>query len=135
MKLYVKNTLSGLVPLYASDLDQKRKLKLGETYEVDIRRPRNLGRHRMFFAMLNIGHQNTAMDLPFETYRRWAIMKAGFVRIYETPRGQMFEPESIAFSSMDEDMFQSVFDRVLDVIIEDIGVEKKEIMDLLIDFM
>lgn len=135
MKLYVKNTLSGLIPLYPNDLEEKKKLKLNEEYQVEIRRPRNIGFHRMFFALLNIGHQNTEMELPFETYRRWAIMKAGFVKVYNTPKGQLFEPESIAFSNMDEDRFKQVFDRVLDVIIDDIGTEKDDVMMALENFM
>lgn len=135
MKFYAKNTLSGLVPMFPADLDQKRKLKLNEEYEVSVKRPRNIKRHRMFFALLNLAHQNTQMELPFETYRRWLIMKAGFVRVYTTPKGQIFEPESIAFGNMDEDRFQEVYDRVLDVIIEDIGAGKEEIERELINFM
>ena len=89
----------------------------------------------MFFALLNLAHQNTKMELPFETYRRWLIMKAGFVRVYSTPKGQLFEPESIAFGNMDEDRFQEVFSRVLDVVIQDIGTEREDIMNALQDFM
>ncbi len=135
MKLFVKNTLTGLVPLYPSDLDEKKRLKLGEDYEVTIRRPRNIRFHRLFFALLNIGHQNSQMDLPFETYRRWAIMKAGFVRVYDTPKGKLFEPESIAFANMDEDRFREVYSRVLDVIIQDIGATEEDIEEALLNFM
>ncbi len=135
MKLYVKNTLTGLVPMYPADLDEKKRLRLGEEYEVSIRRPRNVKFHRLFFALLNLGHQNTQMDLPFETYRRWAVMKAGFVKIYSTPKGQLFEPESIAFANMDEDRFKQVYDRVLDVIVDDIGTDREDVMLALNEFM
>ncbi len=135
MKLYVKNTLTGLVPMYGSDYDEKKRLKLGEEYEVSIRRPRNIKFHKLFFALLNLGHQNTQMELPFETYRRWAVMKAGFVKVYNTPKGQLFEPESIAFANMDEDRFRQVYDRVLDVIVDDIGTDREDIMLALNGFM
>ncbi len=135
MKLYVKNTLTGLVPMYPADLDEKKRLRLGEEYEVSIRRPRNVKFHRLFFALLNLGHQNTQMELPFEAYRRWAVMKAGFVKVYNTPKGQLFEPESIAFANMDEDRFKQVYDRVLDVIVDDIGTDREDVMLALNEFM
>ena len=135
MKLFVKNTLSGLVPLYPADLDGKKRLRLGEEYEVSIKRPRNIRFHRLFFALLNIGHQNTSLELPFEAYRKYVIMKAGFYNVYNTGKGQFFEAQSIAFGAMDEDQFKEVYNRVLDVIIEDIGAGKEEIENELINFM
>ena len=50
MKLFLRNTISGLVPLYPSDFDEKRKLKLGWDYEADIVHPRNLGFHKKFMV-------------------------------------------------------------------------------------
>ena len=135
MKFYVKNTLSGLVPLYPADLDGKKRLRLGEEYEVIIKRPRNIRFHKLFFALLNIGHQNTSLELPFEAYRKYVIMKAGFYNVYNTGKGQFFEAQSIAFGAMDEDQFKEVYSRVLDVIIEDIGAGKEEIENELINFM
>ena len=135
MKLYVKNTLAGLVPLYASDLDQKRKLKLGETYEVDIRRPRNLAFHKKFFALINTGWENSQFDMPVDVYRKWVTMRAGFYVIYHTPKGMLYEPESISFASMDEDKFADVYSRVLDVIIEDLGCTKEEITEQIMSFL
>lgn len=135
MKILLQNTANGLIPLYGSDFDAKRKLKLGETYEADIKRPRNLGYHRRFFALLNVGHENTKLDLPFEVYRKYVVMKAGFVKIYETPKGNMYEAESISFANMPEDVFQDLYSRVLDVIIKDIGSTSEEIERALIDFV
>ena len=123
------------MPLYPSDYDEKRKLKLGETYEADIKRPRNIGFHRKFFALINLGHQNTSLEMPFETYRRYVIMKAGYFNSYITPKGTLIEAQSISFSSMDEDTFSDLYSRALDVIIKDIGATETEIQNALIDFM
>ncbi len=135
MKIYVKNTLTGLVPMYPADLDEKKRLRLGEEYHVEIKRPRNVGLHRKFFALLNLGHQNTQLDMPFEAYRRYMTMKAGFYNCYSTPKGEFFEAQSISFASMDQRTFEDVFDRVMDKIIEDIGTDKEDIMDALVNFM
>ena len=135
MKIFVRNTLTGLIPLYPSDQIEKRKLKLGEDYECDIVRPRNLAYHKKFFALLNVGHENTKLDMPFETYRKYLIMKAGFFTAYTTPKGIYYDPDSISFASMDEDEFHDVYSRVMDKIIEDIGATSAEIERQLIEFM
>lgn len=135
MKILCRNTISGLVPLYPADYDEKRKLKLGQDYECDIKNPRNVGFHRKFFALLNVGHENTSLDMPFETYRKYMTVKAGFFTAYQTPKGLFYDPKSINFASMEQDEFEEVYSRVIDKIIEDIGATKEEIETALINFM
>ena len=135
MKLYVKNTLQGLIPLYDSDFTEKRKLKLNKEYEVEIKHPRNIGHHRKFFALLNLAHSNTSLEMPFETYRKYVIMKAGYFKVYHTPKGEFYDAESISFANMPQDVFEELYSRVLDVVINDLGCTEQEIMDNLINFM
>jgi len=134
MKLLLQNTVHGLIPLYPSDYDEKKKLKLGETYEADIKNPRNVGFHRKFFALINLGHQNSQLNMPFETYRRYVVIKAGYFNSYQTDKGVYYEAQSIAFSSMDQETFEEVYSRVLDVIIAEIGITSEEIEKALMDF-
>ena len=135
MELYVKNTLSGLVPLYNSDMDEKKRLRLGEEYKVEITHPRNYKFHKLFMALVNIAHQNSSLEMPFDTYRRYLIMKAGYFKTYTTPKGTYYEAESISFASMDQMKFEEVYSRVLDVIISELQVSKEEIEEVLINFM
>ena len=53
MDLLLKCTSSGLIPLYDDDYDNKRKLKIGETYKAKISVPRNGSEHRKYFALIN----------------------------------------------------------------------------------
>ena len=143
MKLFVQNTTVGLLPLYPTDLDEKRKLKIGETYEVAIRRPRNVQFHRKFFALIEVGHDNhewyndegERITIPRDSYRKWAIKMAGFFNAYDTPKGTYFEPQSIAFHNMDEDQFAEVYSRVLDVIIDDLDCTAEEINEQVLSFL
>ena len=135
MKLLLQNTISGLIPLYASDFDEKRKLRLGETYEADLKVPRNIGFHKKFFALINIGCENSKLNMPFETYRKYMTIKAGYFNAYQTPKGVFYEAQSISFSSMDDIIFQDLYSRVMDKIIEDIGSTSEEIERALIEFM
>jgi len=135
LKFFCKNTLQGLIPLYPADFDEKRKLKLGQDYEVEITNPRNVGFHRKFFALLNIGLENTSLDMPMSAYREYITIKAGFYNAYTTPKGLFYQAKSISFASMSQEEFEELFSRVLDKIIDDIGATKEDIMEQLINFM
>ncbi len=135
MKIFVKNTATGLVPLYDSDYDEKRKLKIGETYQCEIRKPRNIDFHKKFFALIRLGSENSPRDMPQHVYRAYVTMKAGFVDVYKTELGVMALPKSISFSNMDETEFDKVYRAVLEVIMKDIDVDEEFIRDNLINFL
>jgi hypothetical protein len=135
MDLLLRNTLHGLIPLYPNDFNEKRKLKLGVDYWCKITNPRNVGFHKKFFAMLNVGHENTRLEMPFDVYRKYMTVKAGFFTAYQTPKGIYYDPDSISFASMEQDEFEDVYSRVLDKVIEDIGVTKADVEKQLINFM
>jgi hypothetical protein len=127
MKLLLLNTSTGLKPLYDSDFEEKKKLKLNKEYWVEIRLARNPKFHKKFFALLNIGWQNSDLDMPFESYRNWITMKAGYFNAYSMPNGIYYEAKSIAWSKMDEDEFQELYSRVLDKILEYGNFTKEDI--------
>lgn len=135
MKLLLQNTIGGLIPLYPSDQQEKRKLKLGEIYEADVVHPRNYEFLKKFMALINVGCENSKLNMPPETYRKYMTIKAGYFNAYQTLKGIYYEAMSLSFASMDEGIFQEVYSRVLDKIIEDIGCISKEIEQQLINFM
>ncbi len=134
MKIYCRCTPEGLKPLYDSDFDEKKKLRIGKDYEVEIKHPRNYEFHKKFFALINLAHNNTELDMPFESYRRYLIAKAGFFDIYKTPKGEFIEPKSISFASMNQIEFEEVYSRVLNVIIKELGLTEEDITENLLNF-
>jgi len=134
MKIFLQNTIHGLIPIYPSDYDEKKKLKLGEIYKAEVTKPRNYQFHKKFFSLINLGHSNTSLEMPFDTYRKYIITKAGYFKSYHTPKGLYFEAESISFSSMTEETFADLYSRCIDVIIKDIGSTTEEIERQLVDF-
>ena len=135
MKLYCRNTLQGLVPLFPSDYDEKRKLKLGTDYQVEVTNPRNYKFHKKFYALVNLAYENSDLNMPFETFRKYLIMKAGYFKAYDTPKGTFYDAESISFAAMSQDKFEELYSRVLDKVIEDIGCDKEVIELQLLNFM
>ena len=143
MKLLVINTPRGLVPLGDDDYEEKRKLKLGETYSVEVKVVRNVDFHRKYFALIAyawefLNEQETERFKNKENFRKYIEIAAGHCDVIFHPRLQEFVeiPKSIAFAKMDNTAFSDLYGRVKDVIFSIIGdrVTQEEFERLLIDF-
>lgn len=143
MKLLVINTPRGLVPLGDDDYEQKRKLKLGGTYSVEVKVVRNVDFHRKYFALIAyawefLNEQEAERFKDKENFRKYIEIAAGHCEVIFHPRLQEFVeiPKSIAFAKMDNTAFSDLYGRVKDVIFSIIGdrVTQEEFERLLIDF-
>lgn len=136
MKIYCKNTEQGLIPLYDSDLEEKKKLKIGEVYSFEYKKERNYQFHKKFMALCKLGSENSKnVEMPFDAYRKYVTIKAGYFNLYHTPKGAFVEAKSISFGSMDETEFAELYNKVLGFIAEDIQADKHTIENELISFM
>lgn len=124
MKLLLLNTPTGLKPLYDADFEEKRKLRLGEVYQAEIKMARNLQFHRKYFALINTAWEylNEATTAHFggniETFRKCVEVAAGHCdKAYHLATKSWIEvPKSIAFNKMDEAAFADLYERVKDVL-------------------
>ena len=125
------------MPLYDSDLNEKKKLKIGEIYEMipKLWKERNLQFHKKFFALVNLGCENSPKNWDIQGYRAWVTMKSGWAKVYDTEKSKMALPKSISFENMDNDEFAKLYSSAIQVIIDDIGVTEQEIEQNLINFM
>lgn len=136
MKILLKNTGKGLIPVYDSDLESINKLKKDEVYSFEVKLERNYQFHKKFMALCKIGCENSkSVEMPFDAYRKFATIKAGYADIYKTPKGIYVEAKSISFSSMKEEEFQEVYNRVLEFIAKDIDADQHVIESELMSFM
>lgn len=117
------NTTDGLKPMYDEDFDEKKKLKIGETYKADITKARNLKLHKKYFALLNCTWEYfNETQLEFfnnskELFRSTVQMAAGYSKpLYSIKYGWIEEPKSIKFERMDEYEFRELYERSKDVI-------------------
>ena len=143
MKFLVTNTPRGLVPLDDDDYEEKKKLKLGQTYSVEVKVARNVDFHRKYFALIAyawefMNEQETARFKSKDNFRKYLEMAAGHCDVIFHPRLQEFVeiPKSISFGSMDNAAFSGLYERVKDVIFSIIGdrVTRDEVERLLVDF-
>lgn len=123
MRLLVQNTALGLIPLYDDGFDEKRKLKVGQVYQAEIKVVRNINFHRKMWAMLNtawalLPERTQNGFRSFEGFRAYLLVAAGFYETYYSPRLKEFVeiPRSMSFASMDDAEFSDCYDRVKDVI-------------------
>lgn len=133
MKINLLNTAHGLVPLYDEDYDEKRKLKVGQVYQAEVKVQRNYKFLRKAFALLNAAWElmdetQQAAWRSKEGFRQYLTVTAGFYDVYYNQRLQTFVecPRSWAFDSMTEDEFSGLYDRMKDVIYSVLGSKVTE---------
>lgn len=130
MEIWVKNTFRGLIPMYDSDLENKKKLKIDQEYLVTVKMPRNIKFHRKMFALYNLVFQNQETYTFLDDLRRDITIEAGFYRERTDINGEVRkEAESISFASMDDDVFSELYNRSLDVIVKYFHFDRQSMID------
>lgn len=143
MRMLAVNTFHGLAPLMDDDYDEKKKLKLGQTYSVEVKVARNVDFHRKYFALIAyaweyLNEHETERFKTKESFRKYVEIAAGHCDVIYHPRFLEYVeiPKSISFGSMDNTQFSDLYKRVKDVIFSLIGdrVSEQEFERLLLDF-
>lgn len=144
MDLLLYNTPAGLKPMYDDDYDNKKKLKIGETYRASIKLARNIDFHRKYFSLIKTAweYQNENTQKFFygsmEAFRKTVEVAAGHSeKVYSIAHKEWIDvPKSIAFSKMDEIAFRELYERVKDVLFQVFlkNISEDEFMSNLIDY-
>ena len=151
MKALLTKTYAGLVPSEPKSKDWYDKLKPGEVVSAEVKKVRNLAFHKKYFALMNIafdnwtpGEINSKYGTPeknFDRFRADCTILAGFYETVIRLDGSVrVEPKSISFSNMEEDVFNDLYQRTIDVLIKHVynsKVSQEEIektVQLYLDF-
>lgn len=128
MKIQVICTPNGLVPLGDDSYEEKRKLRVGQAYECDIKEIRNYPFLKKAFALLNsawalMDEKQQAAWRSKEGFRNYLTVAAGHYDVYYNQRLQAFVeiPRSWSFDKMPESEFNDLYDRMKDVIFSVLG--------------
>jgi len=76
---------------------------------------RSVGHLRKYMALLKVAHEASGLAMPFDQYRKWLAIRAGYFDI--APDGQLIA-KSIAFDKMDQDRFTALYKDTLTYLIE-----------------
>lgn len=138
MKINVLNTSAGLVPMTDDDYDNKKKLKIGKVYQVEVKEARNYQFLKLYFALINCTweylneRQVEFFNGDKEVFRKSIEVAAGHCnKVFSFNLKEWVDvPKSVSFSSMDEVEFKDLYSRVKDVIfgsiLRDISQEEFE---------
>lgn len=118
-KFLAQKIMGGLRPADEAGTDALRKVANGELVSIEIKRPRNIKHHRMFWALMSIVWDNMDHERypTVEDLTSAVKISAGLRTRIELPGGEIgFIPGSIAFHKMSQDDFSAFYDRVCDLI-------------------
>lgn len=128
MKIQVICTTNGLVPLGDDSYDEKRKLRVGQVYECDVKVVRSYPFLKKAFALLNaawslMNERQQAGWRSKEGFRNYLTVAAGHYDTYYNQRLQAFVelPRSWSFDKMDEAEFSDLYSRMKDVVFAVLG--------------
>lgn len=116
--LAVKN-LGSLRAADEAGAEALRGIANGATVMVEVKRPRNLQHHKLFWTLMTVVHENMDHERYPTVEDLCAAIKiaAGLRQRIELPNGDVgFIPGSIAFHKMDQAAFSEFYERVCDLI-------------------
>jgi hypothetical protein len=150
-----------LMPAHETDLEAVKKLPNGQPIRCKVTRVRNPLFHRKFFALMNHlfdiweppvvmaahelaqGYFDADLAQPeknFDRFRKDLTILAGFyTHQFRVDGSVRVEPKSISFANMDEDEFEQLYDKMIDVGIKYVarnytGPELRAVVDGIMEF-
>lgn len=137
--LLVHKTLGGnLAPVDAAGREALAHIGQDELLAITFRRPRNIGHHRKFFALLSLIYENQTRYQSIEELLDVVKVLTGHCNVVTMRDGkEVFVPKSIAFASMDQSAFEAFWEKVVKVVCEKIlpGITKADLEREMLEFI
>lgn len=129
MKFLVTKTATGLRPVFDSDYEIYSKIKIGEEFEIEYKKERNLRFHKKMFALFKLCFSNQESYSNLNDLRRDLTITAGYyTETVNMLTGEVFKhAKSISFASMDETEFSELYEAIKNVISQWLGIENEAI--------
>ena len=126
MDILCINTSQGLKPCYDSDFDEKRKLRIGETYRCKISIPRNYREHKKYFALTKCAweylneKQQAFYKNNIEIFRKSLEILVGHCEpMYIISQNSWSEiPKSVSYDSMNGTEFLELYKLVREALFQ-----------------
>lgn len=116
MRLYLLKTARIIRPATENDEAKLRRIPVGDLLPVHIRKPRNAGLHRKFFALVKLISENSPRYDSLEAAILELKIRAGHYREHITLDGEVvFLPKSIAYEEMEQADFEIFFERCVEI--------------------
>jgi len=115
---------------FDSDYEYIKKLKVGEIYFYEVKRERNIGFHRKFFALIKMVYENQEHYSNSDDLREDLLIEAGhFIKVVTYWGEERKKAKSLSFASMKQDDFDIMYEDVLNTIVKHFHFDKQDIID------
>lgn len=105
------------------------KIPFGKPLRCEVKQPRNIGFHRLYFSMCQrIGN---GVGLDAENISDLFKLATGHVTIIKTKGGTVRLPKSIAFANLDNIAFREFVERCIQCAYDEWGIDPASLADLL----
>jgi hypothetical protein len=129
--VWVRRVGSNLVPYDKDAAEEFEKLPRGKPIKADLKQPRNLEFHRLYWALCSrIGH-GIGKDAEWVD---WALrVETGHADVFMTTGGrEVLRVRSISFAEMDEVAFRTFFNEAVQIVYERWKIDPASVADLLL---
>ncbi len=138
MLLEATKTADGkLIPSSEKSIKIFNKVKIDQEILIDYKAKRNLQFHKKGFALLNLVFQNQDRYTNLEDLRVEFRLKAGYYTEHITTKGKLiYIPKSMAFSEMDENEFEELYSKFIDIALQHfVKMDKRDFEDAILRFV
>ena len=137
-EIFLTKRCGVLMPASESDTEKLATLAEGETIRADLKRPRNIGYHRKYFALLDVLYNifepvvdgekwyNGVQPVKNrERFRKDIAIATGHYELVVNIKGEVrAEAKSISFAAMDDAEFSKLYSLTIDYGLQRIAVGK-----------
>ena len=144
MDIFCKVTPYGLVPLYDSDYDLKKRLRVGSVVKCKVSNPRNYEHHKKFFALVRLTFDNLPSNLAeyFKVHNEEDMLRRfkrdlGYFKTSLNELGEKeIEYQSISFSAMEQHEFERFYNQCIDLVLYKYlkGIDKEDLITEIANF-
>lgn len=138
MDIFCKVTPCGLVPLHDSDLDLKKRLRVGSVVRCKVSNPRNYEHHKKFFALVWLTFDNLPLPLvekwnirnEYDMLRRFKRDLGYFTNTINEYGEHEIEYLSISFAAMEQHEFEQFYNQCIDLVLFKYikGIDKQDLI-------
>ena len=137
-EIYMRKYADGSFrPADQQSLVRAKKLKVGQVYRHEVKKPRNYEFHKKYFSLLNLAFEHQEKYVAFKPFRDAVTMQAGWYNESLSLGGRpLYTPKSISFASMDEIQFGELYDKTINVILKYVlkGCDKEDLIDMVLNY-
>lgn len=123
------------IPAFNSDWETARKIKRGEAYVYEYKKPRNLKFLRKFFALINLVYANQDHYNNDDHLRYDLLIRAGYYDVhYDFEGKEIVKARSISFDKMTEEEFNDCYNAVVRVVTGAFGILPETIEEEILQY-